>query len=279
MTAKLSPVARELDERRQKAHQEIMARPGQDLSDLSDTEFDVGRKRLQKVQARMEILLANELKEGVHYDNPSGKYGKRMLRKAGAEEIRRLMRLRITRMADHEVIATDTWVSVTVRLGIVDASGRLIAEHTANCNSSEEQFRDSRGNWTYRDPREVLHLCTTTAEKRCSAELTKEASGATGFFQSDDALDAAVTSGRAATECTEQDRARIKAAGIEKQMSRESFLSVIVHATGRAVDQKDGEPVVMTNEVEMVLEAIHAWQPRRPVETIVIHHAKEVAHA
>ncbi len=180
---------RSLDVERFEKTQDLAAMKGRDLADLTDPEFEEGKRRLKTVQRRMQEILETALIENAHFGNPTDSNGRQafkkpILFKAGAEELRRLLRLTLRRMAPDDVIAEADYVAVTVELGIFDGSGRLLATRRASCTTKEKRFKkfDSSGGWTYEDAREKLHDCTAMAEKRAGNLLTCEVSGATAFF-------------------------------------------------------------------------------------------------
>jgi hypothetical protein len=259
----------ELQEKRRNYSVALLEEPAKTLPDLTDAEFNNGMDRITRGQERMQKILATVLKPKVHFDNPNNAFQSPILLKAGAEELRRLMRVRVRRIAEPQVEATTDWVSVTVHLGIYDEMNRLIAERTANCNTLEKRFRNRKGEWTYRDPREMVHQCLAMAEKRAAIDLTEEASGATGFFQTEQALIDGIEDGAAEVGCSEADKKRMKDAAVAKRMTKEDFYGTIVGATGRPMGE-GSVPFVTADEVQDVLDAIEQWQPRAPVPTTTV---------
>lgn len=168
---------------------QILNDRGKDLADLSEAEFEAGLVRLQMVKSRMLRLLDTVLVDGAHYGNPKDDKGRSAFKKpillqAGAQELRRLMRLSCRRTAPDAVVSTSDFVSVKVTLGVFDQSGRFIVERTGSCNSKEKRFKKYGGNdsWIYEDAREVEHTIAAMAEKRAASLCTLEASGATAFL-------------------------------------------------------------------------------------------------
>jgi hypothetical protein len=267
VTGTLTPAGEALQVARREAHAEIMAQPGKDLADLSEVEFKRGLERIRLVQERMEKILATALQEGKHYSNFGGAFKQKLLVKAGAEEVRRLMRVRVRRLAAPDVLATEDWVSVTVHLGVYDEMGRLIAERSANCNTKEARFYNQKSSkWTYTDAREMVHQCLAMADKRASVDLTEEASGATGYFATAEALSAGIEEGAAIAGCSGEDKIRIKEAALAKKMTKGILFATMIGATGRDMADGEVEPFVAENEVQMVLDAIAEWAPARKVE-------------
>lgn len=256
--------ASEMQEQRRAATVAMLEAPGKSLADLTDQEFEAGLRRVEKARERMNRILSTALQPKHHYDNPRNSFSAPILLKAGAEELRRLIRLRIRRVADPSIEATEDWVSVTVHLGIFDEMNRMIAERSANCNTREKRFRNKNGDWTYRDAREMVHQCLAMAEKRASVDLTEEAASATAFFQTEAALVAGIEDGEAVAGASPDDKRRIKDAARSKRLTRDLLFELIVGATGRPIAEGESEPFVAADEVRMVLDAIEAWEPRRP---------------
>lgn len=273
MGTSLTPAEAALQENRAAAHQEIMARPGTDLADLSEREFTGGLERIRIVQQRMETILATALTKDRHFGNPNKAFASPILYKAGAEEIRRLMKVRVRRIAEPNIIATDEWVSVTVHLGIFDQMGRIIAERSANCNTKEARFRARNGGWTYRDPREMVHQCLAMADKRAASDLTEEASGATGYFQTEAALMAGIEEGAVEVGCSAEDKSRIVEAARLKGLVRRELFALIGRATGREMAPGEGEPFVTRDEVAVVLDLIDKWRKPGPIPTETVRGA------
>lgn len=241
--------------------------PGKDLADLTDAEFNAGLERLQTVQRRIRRLLETALVEGGHYGNPKDSRGrvafkKPILYKAGAEELRRLLRYTLRRVEPDEVTiqapsADDTFgfVSVVVLLGIYDATGRLLAVRAAACNTKEPRFRKYDGSgWIYQDAREQLHNCIAMAEKRAGALLTCEASGATAFLANEEAMAEALDEDKAMAPWTDGERTLVRQAAGRKGIGRRAFEELVHRTLGR--DQIGTGPDVLS-----LLEAIEKYQP------------------
>jgi hypothetical protein len=216
-----------------------LAEPGHDLADLTDVEFENGIKRLKTVQSRMKRILEEALVVDVHYGKESDSRGnpvfkKNRLKKAGAEELRRLMKLRVSDIAPPVVVMTDELVSVTVTCGIFDSMGRMLCEGQGACNTKEKRFRrfDKKG-WIYEDPREEYHNCLAMARKRVAALLTSEASGATGFFADADGMEAAEEEDRPITPWTPDEEKRVIAACQAKGIGRQTYAKLREEALGR----------------------------------------------
>lgn len=260
---------RELDEQRFLATQDQLSRPGKDLADLSDVEFEEGLKRLKLVQHRIQKLLETALVEGAHYGNPETGNGgtafkKPILYKAGAEELRRLMRYSLRRLSADEITITDPtpespegFVAVVVEMGLFDATGRLLAVKRAACTTKEGRFRKYGKNpgWTYDDAREKLHDCLTMAEKRCGTLLTCEATGATAFLANGEEMESALEEAeRPITPWTDAEKKAVYAKAAEKGIGRKAFAALVLKELGRAA-------VGTGPDVVNLLSAIARWTP------------------
>lgn len=238
---------RELDEQRFLATQEQLAGPGKDLADLSDAEFELGLERLKKVQVRIKRLLETALVEGGHYGNPETGNGRKafkkpILYKAGAEELRRLMRYSLHRVVPDEITVVPPsdaeplgYVAVVVELGVYDTVGRKLASKRAACTTKEGRFRtfDGKG-WIYKDAREKLHDCLSMAEKRAGSQATSEASGATAFLANGEEMEEALDDDRPITPWTDAERAKVREAAQNKGLGRRSFEELVHRTLGRS---------------------------------------------
>lgn len=183
-----------LDRQREAATMALANRPGVSLATMTDEEFEAGIAKLKTVQRRVQRLLKEVLIPDVHYGNPKDRNGRPvfqhpMLYQAGAEELRRLLRFQVRVLGQPDVVMDDSFVSVTVVVGVFSSTGELLCQKLANANSLERAYerRDRKG-FVYSDPREVLHACMTKAVKRASSLATREAAGATGFFAAEEEL-------------------------------------------------------------------------------------------
>lgn len=262
-------LAMDLDRERFQVTQEQLSRPGKDLADLSEVEFEEGLKRLKTVQQRIQKLLETALVEGGHYGNPDtydgGKaFKKPILYKAGAEELRRLMRYSLRRLGpDVVTVLAPTpedpqgYVSVVVEMGLYDATGRLLAVKSAACTTKEGRFRKygKQGGWTYDDAREKLHDCLTMAEKRCGTLLTCEATGATAFLANGEEMESALEEAeRPITPWTDAEKKAVYAKAAEKGIGRKAFAALVLKELGRAA-------VGTGPDVVNLLSAIARWTP------------------
>jgi hypothetical protein len=239
-----------MDTQREAATQLILAnRAGFDLATLSDDEFEQGLAKIATRQKRMARILETVLVDGVHYGNPKTKDGrevfpKPILYQQGAEELRNLFRLRLRHVEDPRIIETAEYVSVTVTVAIEDSVGRLSAPRSGNCNTMERRFerKDGKG-YTYKDAREMVHQCLAMAEKRAAAFSTKEVTGASAFFatQDEDAMLQHLAEAETDEPWTEEQRqkfyAEARAAGIK---TKDQLAELVKEAIGEGeVGQKD----------------------------------------
>lgn len=237
----MTGTALDLERNRERVSLEAMQPVPTDLADLTDAEFEGGLKRVKVRQERMARILKESLVEGAHYGNPetNGRkaFKKPILFKAGAEELRTLMRFYLERVKDDVVIATPDFCSVTVTLGIFDRFRRLLAVKAGACTTAEKRFQrfDGKGP-TWKDAREELHNCTAMAEKRAGGLVTCEVTGATAFFANAETMDE-VLEGQEDTVITPWSAAEKKevyaeaaAAGI----GRNAFAKLVMKTLGRA---------------------------------------------
>lgn len=187
--------------KRQEQSAAIAQRFGEfDLADLSEEQFERELDRMKTRLARVEKICKTRLVEDVHFGIPKDKDGKPVksikkpfLYQAGAEELRQIYRLTLKHTPESpKVVSSKEHVDVTVTLGIYNSFGHLIAQRSANCNTREKRFQKYDGGWIYTDAREQAHNCIAMAEKRAGVFLTREATGASGYFTNPEELERAV---------------------------------------------------------------------------------------
>lgn len=212
-----------------------------DLSDLSDAAFEDGLRRVKLAQARMSRLLSEALVEDAHFGNPKTKSGKPafkkpILLKAGAEEIRRLMRYHLRRVEPDQIVQTSEYVSVIVTLGIYDSFDRLLAVKSAACTTKEKRFLKFDGSGPiFTDAREELHNCVAMAEKRCGSLLTCEVSGATAFFANAETMsDALEEEDQVVSPWTAEEKKVTYAEAAAAGIGRSAFAALVMKTLGRA---------------------------------------------
>lgn len=250
------PTHREIEDRRLAVSMEAMARPGKDLADLTEVEFEEGLKRLKVVQHRIHRLLEEALVDGAHYGIPETSNGRQVFKKpmlyqAGAEELRRLLRYSVRKTTEDLITVVppspeepEGFVSVVVERGVVDAAGRLCSLKRGACTSKEGRFRSNDGKgWTYKDAREKLHDILVMAEKRAAGLATREASGATAFLANEEEMDEAMESDRPITPWTAEERRVVKEAAMAKGVGRRAFAELVQRTLGR--DEVGTGPDVM----------------------------------
>jgi murein DD-endopeptidase MepM/ murein hydrolase activator NlpD len=187
--------AEALATRGREVEQGLQLRAGYDLANLTEQQFEEGLARIAVRDARLEQVIATVLRPDVHYGNPLDRMGKpvfqrRILYKPGAEKLRTFFRYHCANMAAPVIEQSKEWVSVTVRRGISDSAGRLLAERTSNCNTLEKRFeKRGGGGYTFTDARQKIHDCLAMAEKRADGLLTLEVTGASAVFYAEEELD------------------------------------------------------------------------------------------
>lgn len=272
MTTALRPrsTADDQQDERLARHQEIMALKTRDLADLSDAEFEKGIQRVLLRQQRMKRLMDDVLIENVHYGrekdtNGNPVFKKDRLKKAGAEELRTIVKLTCRDVAEPMIVATAEACYVIVNRGIYDAFGNCLATARAACHTKEKRFKGRGGGWTYTDPREELHNCVSMANKRADSSLTSEATGATGHFSDGEDLEDALNDDKPMVPWTDDEKKIVGEAAAKKGMGRNAYSALIEATLGR---QKIGTG----DDVVKVLNAIATWvkpgtagdSPKRP---------------
>jgi len=189
-----------LEIRREAASMEIANRPAATLATMSDEDFERGIAQLKLQQARMLRLLDEVLVENVHYGNPNKAFKNPILMQAGAEELRRLLRL-TTRELDRETVVTAEYCSCQITIGIYGPTGIPLATKQGACTSVEKRFVAKSGKgFIYTDAREVLHQVIAMARKRAEVLATREATGATGFLVGEEEMEKAVAEAESAAD-------------------------------------------------------------------------------
>lgn len=257
-----------VDEQRFEKSQQILAQPGKDLADLTDDEFERGIRRIKTVQARMQKLLDEVLQENVHYGKEKDSRGnpvfkKPILKKAGAEEIRRLMRWTLRDMTTPEITRDeDGHQRVMVHLGVFDSLGHLMSSAQGVCHTAEPRFlRFDKKGFIYQDAREQLHNLTSMARKRAGVAATCEASGATAFFANReemvDVVDADDDEDTVITPWSDDERKEVFDLAISRGMGRKALESLTVDLFGRL-------KVSTGMEAKKLLAAVKDWVQRNP---------------
>lgn len=253
-----------VDQRREATTIAVMNSRGKDLAEMTDAEFDLGLVRLKTVQLRMHRVLDTALVDGAHYGNPKDKSGrdafkKPMLYKAGAEELRRLMKLRLTRTKPDDVIATAEYVEARVTLGVVDAAGRFLCEKAGACSSKEKRFQKfgEKGGWIYDDAREVLHVVIAMAEKRAGSLVTLEASGATAFLSNAEEMVESLEEDKPIIPWSDEEKQQCYDLAAKKSVGRKAFAKLVLDTLGR-------REVGTGDDVKQLLAAIEAFMPPAP---------------
>lgn len=236
---------------------------GKDLADLTDAEFQRGLERLKTVQTRMQLLLATALVEGAHFGNPKDDKGREAFKKpilfqAGAQELRRLMRLNLSRTRDDQIVSTEEYCEAVITLGIYDGTGRFIVERKGACNSREKRFKKfGGGGWIYDDAREVLHVVIAMAEKRAASLCTLEASGATAFLANGEEMEEGLADDKPITPWTDEEKKSVYERAGKKSIGRKQFSTLVMETLGRA-EVGTGE------DVARLFAAIDAYQAEAP---------------
>jgi hypothetical protein len=247
---------RALEHQREAATLALRDQARTDLADMSEEEFGRGLERLKLRQTRMRRILETALEPDVHFGNPKDRSGKGVFEKpilyqAGAQELRNLLGLTLVKLEPNTEVIQGDFVSVTVHMGIQDRVGRIAGVRDANCNTAEKRFQryDGKGP-IWKDAREKFHDCVAMAEKRAGNLLTLEASGATGFFSSDDVPDGEADEVITPWSAEEKKLCYETASG--KGIGRKAFAELILKTLGR-------DQVGTGEDVRQVLAAIAAW--------------------
>lgn len=266
-TVKSSALAVAMDEQREARTQQLAAERAQRaLATMSDEQFEAGLQRAAKVRQRMERLIATHLRKDVDYGNPKNAFNKPILYIGGAEELRRVYSLRLVDPRSPEVVADDEWCSVTAHVAVQDQFGNILSQASGNCNTFEGRFfkRNGSGPTWKASPRECLHDCLSMARKRAGVRATMEATGATSFFQIEEALEqAAATGGESMEVWTDEEKVRVMKAAARRGMDRETFAKWLPQ-------QLNGRTVAGQDEVPMLLDLLARWSKPEPVEAEVV---------
>lgn len=262
-----------LDHQREAATLAMQNKPGFDVAAIPDEDFEKGLETIKRRQLRLQRILDTVLINDVHYGNPKDSSGrpvfkKPMLYQAGAEELRTFFRLTPRHLEPLQITETQDFVSVTVRIGLFDNAGRLVGARSANCNSREKRFeRNDKKGYVYTDARETVHNCIAMAEKRALTFVTREATGATGFFSAEEEMEKALAAGTGEPKLepwTELDKkmvyARAAKIGIKSADEFEKFAKEVLA-------RNDVRQFIAASEVETLLKAIEAKKPgAKPAE-------------
>jgi hypothetical protein len=253
-----------LEHQREAATLALQNKPGFDVAAISEEDFERGLVTIKRRQLRLQRILDTVLIEDVLYGNPKDNSGrpvfkKPMLFQAGAEELRTFFRLTPRYLEPMQITETQDFVSVTVNIGLFDNAGRLVGTRSANCNSREKRFeRTDKKGYTYTDARETTHSCIAMAEKRALTFVTREATGATGFFSAEEEMEKGLAGENGEPKIepwTELDKkmvyARAAKIGIKSADEFEKFAKEVL---GR----DDVRQFIAASEVETLLKAIEA---------------------
>jgi len=249
-----------LELRREAASVEIANRPAATLATMADEDFERGLTQLKLQQTRMLRIIDEVLVENVHYGNPNHAFKNPILMQAGAEELRRLLRL-TARELEKELVQTPEYCSARIVIGIYGPTGVALAVKEGACTSVEKRFvtKDGKG-FIYKDAREVLHQVVTMARKRAEVLATREATGATGFLIGQEEIEQALNEAEAAKDpsqqpWTQQQRDQIvagmKAIGVRSQAEARAFQREALGA-----ERYDGVEVFTQADAALLLAAI-----------------------
>ncbi|MGH7510898.1 MAG: hypothetical protein ACREMZ_15705 [Gemmatimonadales bacterium] len=256
-----SSMALALDRDREARNLALMEnKPGFDLALISDEDFEAGLQRIKIRQVRLQRIIKEILIPEVHFQTKDNKgnviFEKPHLTIAGGSELRNQFRLVCKPIEPPAVTIQPGFVTVSVTVGCYDSAGRLLGARSGACNTLERRFRKRGGSgWTYDDPREAVHQCTTMAEKRGAKLITAEVTGAVAFFANEDAMEAALGEDEAAPEpWSELDKKMVYArAGKIGIRSGEEFAAFAREVLGR---QDIG--FIGAADVKLLLEAIES---------------------
>lgn len=208
-------------------------RPGYDIATITDQEFEQGLERLKVRQQRMQKVLDTALTDGIHYGNPNNAFPKPMLLQPGVEELIKLFRLSPRHGHPPIIESSETFVSVTVMIEILDSMGRLLAARSGSCNTMEKRFRGRGGNgFTFKDAREMLHNCQAMAEKRALKFAVSAATGATAFFANEEEMAEALAEDvPEPTPWTDDERKAVQKAAVAAGLKTRDDLKAFVSET------------------------------------------------
>lgn len=230
------------------------------MAEMSDQEFDQGIAAIKRVQKRMKRLLDEVLQPDVHYGH-ADIFKRPILKKAGAEEIRRILRWTVRDIDTPEITYTDGHCYAIVHVGCFNAVGTLMASAQAACHSAEPRFvRQDKKGFIYKDPREQLHNIIAMARKRAGVAATIEASGATAFFSDRVHVESAMEAESVPiSPWTDQEMNEIRDLAVSRGMVRADIEKLVIDLFGRA-------KVGTGPEAERLKKAVSEWvkpNPRR----------------
>lgn len=267
--------------REQGASEALLNRSGFDIANLSEDQFEQGLAKIKLRQERMVRVIAELLRDGIHYGNPvvidrktgepvmvGGKpklaFDKPILLNPGASELRNFFRVECHQRAEPQILAfSKDLVSVLVEIGAYDSVGRLLGTAVGACTSAEPRFR-------FGDPREKINDIIKQAFKRAANQVTAQVTGADAFFVSEAELERVVDEGEeeqkaeAGPPWTEEEKTQVygraHAKGIRK--SRQ-FAELVDRVLGR-------EYIATGEDVKKLLAEIERLPDLKDVEPEVV---------
>lgn len=243
-----------LDRHREGVSQALAMRPGFDLADLSEPEFEAMLERERVRQDRIRRIIKNDLVEGEDYGSVPG-IPKPFAWEGSADKILIRMRWTCRPVEEPALTLTEEVIAATVTVGVFDSMDRLVHSVPRSCSTMERRFRNQKTKkWKFDDPREALNEVVAMAFKRGKVAATLSAAAAKHFFANPDQLGEGEDGGR--EPWTEEQWTKFKAdcqtAGIKTRADYQALIKTVV-PTGD----------VLAVHVPRLYEALEAWKAGR----------------
>lgn len=166
----------------------LQNRPGFDIADLSDEEFDAGLAREKLRQSRIRRIIMNDLVAGEDYGTVPG-ISKPFAWEGSADKLLTRLRWTCQPMGDPALTITDDYVMASVTVGVYDSMGRLLFSVPRSCSTMERRFKNQKTKkWKFDDAREAVNEVVSMAFKRGKIACTLSAAAAKGYFANPEQL-------------------------------------------------------------------------------------------
>ena len=157
-------------------------RPGYDIADLTDDEFEAGLQRERLRQVRVRKIIMNDLIEGEDYGAVPG-IPKPFAWEGSADKLLARMRWTCQPVGEPALTIAEEYVMASVTVGIFDSMGRLLFSVPRSCSTMERRFQNQKTKkWKFGDPREATNEVVSMAFKRGKIAATLSAACAKYYF-------------------------------------------------------------------------------------------------
>lgn len=179
---------RALERHRESVSQALAARPGFDIADLSDEEFEGALARERKRQERIRQIIKNDLIKGEDYGEVSG-IPQPFAWEGAADKIALRFRWTCQPIGDPSITRGEDYLAATVTVGVFDSMGRLVHSVPRSCSTMERRFKNSKTKkWKFDDPAEALNEVVAMAFKRGKVAGVLSAAAAKRYFANPEQL-------------------------------------------------------------------------------------------